>query len=695
MNKLYLQLIKPELNFLIKGKMACLYLFLLIPFAWGKAQSTTPPEIENLFWGAGDWKTEKSQVPEEWSREEAVIIYQENFNAYENRGLTGIFSVESYRMRIKMNSWKVLEENASFTYVDNRDEKGRFSSMDRFYAGFKLIHEDGKEEIIDLKKAYPIFENATLKVMKIEIHGMKQGDILDYYYYTADRVDAENYFVFRPDIQILTSPYPIMRQKITYKVDNKFYLNYRCINNAPELKVEPGEDFTLYTYVEEDRDKFEPQLWHLPLMSSPTIKFQVIYAKSLFKSQLDQFMGEPGKPKNSVTPEEIAQIPRNRLRRNNSSSVAGLKLLRKMLKDKNLGPETPDMAIAEYAFYELRKFLYVDKGFNSFTNMYVEEGDENKVFVKTMNEFLLEQGIGHVIVVAIPRQKSTLENLIIADEVSFLIGLPGAEFTFLNMESPHNQFGQLPAHLEGSDAWLLPPNIEETAAGFSKMPLPVSSHDQNVEKIVTHAHFPEFGSPVLRVGRTHQISGGAKLFWQEKLSGESFSAQVATVTDLVEQEMEAEVNDFRMFRLHALGEGIGEEKVIFQEEFDVNGVGVKVGDGIILKAGMLIGRQVNPADHEVLREADIYHPFAGSKEWEITVDIPVGYQLIGVEKLNKMVMNETGGFRSTATFADHKLEIRATLFNINLMEPVWMWRKILEILQAAYDFTQEVLVVKK
>jgi hypothetical protein len=87
--------------------------------------------------------------------------------------------------------------------------------------------------------------------------------------------------------------------------------------------------------------------------------------------------------------------------------------------------------------------------------------------------------------------------------------------------------------------------------------------------------------------------------------------------------------------------------------------------------------------------------FPRSFENEITFNIPEGYSVSGLEKLNKKVENETGGFVSTAEIKGNQLVIKTLKYYKNYFEPNANWNKMIQFLDAAYQFTQEKVLLKK
>jgi len=95
------------------------------------------------------------------------------------------------------------------------------------------------------------------------------------------------------------------------------------------------------------------------------------------------------------------------------------------------------------------------------------------------------------------------------------------------------------------------------------------------------------------------------------------------------------------------------------------------------------------------RTNNIYFTFPRSFEEHIILEIPEGYTATGIEKLNKTVENETGGFSSTAVLEGNKLIIKTFKYYTDYFQPNKNWGKLVDFLDAAYQFNQEKICLKK
>jgi hypothetical protein len=134
----------------------------------------------------------------------------------------------------------------------------------------------------------------------------------------------------------------------------------------------------------------------------------------------------------------------------------------------------------------------------------------------------------------------------------------------------------------------------------------------------------------------------------------------------------------------------------FTESFKAkNALIKKAGPNYIMEIGKLIGGQIDLTEKERDRSANIYMTYPKSFNYQITLNIPDGYTVAGLDKLNKSVDNETGAFISTAKLEGNLLIINTSKQYKNYFEPNSNWDKMILFLDEANQFTNEKILLKK
>jgi hypothetical protein len=163
----------------------------------------------------------------------------------------------------------------------------------------------------------------------------------------------------------------------------------------------------------------------------------------------------------------------------------------------------------------------------------------------------------------------------------------------------------------------------------------------------------------------------------------------------VSQEFEFEIEEVA-YELKNTGRFGSKQPFEYEEKFVIkNNLVKKAGHNYIVEIGKILTDQIDVDKKEKDRKNNVYMSFPRSFDNEIIFEIPAGYTVMGIEKLNKKVENETGKFVSTASITGNQLTIKTIKEYKNYFEPNANWTKMVSFLDAAYQFTQEKILLKK
>jgi hypothetical protein len=163
----------------------------------------------------------------------------------------------------------------------------------------------------------------------------------------------------------------------------------------------------------------------------------------------------------------------------------------------------------------------------------------------------------------------------------------------------------------------------------------------------------------------------------------------------IAREYEQKPKEMKSYNILKDGFSGTNASMIIEEEFSMDGWVKKAGSNYIIEAGKFVGGQLEIKADQRERKLDIYMPFARSFSNNIVFKIPEGYTIEGVEKLNKTVKNECGGFEATAKIEGSNLLITFSKYYSNAFEPAANWNKILAFVDAGFAFTKEKILLKK
>ncbi|TMI83907.1 MAG: hypothetical protein E6H10_06995 [Bacteroidetes bacterium] len=134
----------------------------------------------------------------------------------------------------------------------------------------------------------------------------------------------------------------------------------------------------------------------------------------------------------------------------------------------------------------------------------------------------------------------------------------------------------------------------------------------------------------------------------------------------------------------------------FKEKFTLKKLLSKAGRNYIFEVGKLIGDQIKLEPSELAgRQVDIWIPHARTIENNISISIPAGYSVEGLQDLDMTIDNESGSFISTAKLENDRLLISSKKIYKRNFDKKEAWPNYVAFLESAYKFSQSKIVFKK
>lgn len=703
------------------------------------AQQKKIQELKNQFWGKNDPYKDITTFPEKWENESAVILYQEfNYN-YEGNVRSVDYS-ESIRKRIKLLDKSSVEEFSEFSFVEAfRVERGFYSKGGRVFAGFKIIKPDGTEEEISMDNAVELKGDSNEKLKKIAIPGLEIGDIIDYYYYIYEPFKALEEYIFEPVVSTLNATYPVVKQKLSFEVEKSFFVSFNSYNGAPKLQEFDLDKKKRYTLEDEDRDKSDDIRWFYPRRVLPVVKFQVVYArKNRMERSADAFLGEDGEVKKSVSETEIRDYYSARL-----GFDLNTKFIDKHISQKNINRSDKNTLLEEVYYFlrydrmvsKIEPILFFQQGYITYLPYTYGNFIQDLGFVNLFGSYLASKNIPFDVIVAAPRFLSALDQVLIKDELTLMLRVNLKEPIYISKFYVHSNFGKIPNTYEGTEAYEIAVSPKRQLTTIQKVQLPVSSMEENKSREELNITIPSADMSEISVVRNSYHTGYNKIDAQSSLLNEQdyLSEDYAYFNipeyieraglkkkskDQVAEKIEAQrkkdledqkerfqnslegeygfpVKSYDSYNIESTGRFNDSPGFAYKEVFKIEELIKKAGKNYIFEIGKLIGEQVALKEEEMERKHTIYMPFARSYENAITIEIPEGYTVQGLDKLNINVDNTTGGFVSEAIVEGNQLKLTTRKFYHNNVEPASNWSDMVAFLEAAYQFTQEKILFKK
>ena len=705
------------------------------------AQDKKEQEIKDFFWGKADKYKDANEIPDKWKNESAVIIYK-NINYDYHKFGKNVTYKSSYRKRIKLLDKTAVEEFSEFSFKKRfRSNKGQYTykSKGKVYFAIKVVKSDGKEIEIDVdKEAVKAEEDYKVAISHLEVN-----DIIDFYYFTIEPFKSRDEYTFNAIERTLSDVYPIMDFSLNLDSENDFFINFKSLNGAPELKEIHIDDKhkRKYSLQVKDVEKSEFPIWFYPLVEKPSVKFQVYFARSgKFENRTIAFLSDNEEIiKSKVSKEEILDLYNTRFR-----PYGRIGDVIKFFKEKEF---KNDEEKVEAAYYYMRHF-YLTRFYEAFvandteimTNSFVVYGT-NPVFIRNKKEFihhftafLKDYKIDYDVVIGTKRYNGDIADLLIEENVEVLLKVKTKKPLYVQFFGPHTSVNQIEPLLQDSNAYLLTPNKKYKMDVVTEEKLPVSTYLDNVSKkdidLELNSDFSGF-----YVKTFNTMSGYSKLKEQferlyfydyvyedyDKYKTKKLTDRIRKkkLRDKVNSELTAVIIKMKTKQKESLKKGVENEFSVddienfeyellktgrygintnleYNESFTFKNKFIKkAGSNYIIEIGRFIGGQIEVVDDKRNRNVGVYMNYPRTFEYHIKFKIPKGFKVVGLDKLNKNVTNSAGAFISSATIKDNVLEVISSKQYKNNYEPKENWSKMLEFLDEANQFKNEKILLKK
>lgn len=691
-------------------------------------------EIRDIMWNSGDHDFEVTVAPEKWMDKEAVVIAKAISLSYRKSVMAANINFDNYvHYRLKLLTRQAVERYAQFSIPENGSYRGiRYT----YYAGFKVIKPDGTEIEVPMEDAVlekRELNRASLNLFKIAIPNLEVGDILDYYVAEEQDVTVSGvrYYTFDPVIFELNGDYPVMKQKISFDVLRKCYINLRSLNGAPEfaLVADDDEDKRTYYLEDADRESIDDIRWLFPYRELPTIKFKVVYASNSVAGVLPVFLGSPGVLKSDVGKSEVRDLLEYMFGAYvNTADVMELKKYMKKHYRKEKNADT----LARAAFYRARyqtRIADAETGF-LFRNQPTNPTENQVRNLGLLSTFYRVAEIPHEVIIGVSREISDLEDLILENELTFMIKVNTPRPFYISDFDNFTIPGEIDPDLQGQQVYtangMAPPSLWR----LQEITLPVVPHTVNTIVTQYHLQVADADAGTLTLDVAKSVQGAGKKFFQNQLMdlysylfeeapekdrwqdnaklskkvmqyrNEYMRTRDERVTGAIKQMLEddligVKINDVQDAAVTQTGRFEHAPEFMYACQAQVQDVMKRAGPNYLIDIGKFIEGQVHIRQEERGRPYNIYMPYARSFQYEIFVDIPEGYTVQGLGKLNMRVENSTGGFTSTARIEGTQLIIDTYKYYSSNYEDKAHWEDIMAFLDAAHAFSQLQILLRK
>ena len=717
----------------------------------------TALEFKTEIFGTKDPDFENNTVPDQYKNESAIILakrYNIDAKIKKHFSLSVVGSKEIIfryliRQKVLLQDKAALEDFSDISY--NKMNKnsygylfGKTTDELTTYIGARVYKKDGTMKEVLLSEAVLTKDEKNKKDEKLAISDLQVGDMLDYYVISLEKREMTN---VDPMQFLLAGEYPILKLSLQGNIDKKYAVAYKCINGAPDLKISKDDDGDMQFQVKmTDLEKFPITQWISPLRQAKMVRLKI----SLAGGYTGYKAGEITK---GVTEEDIYNAQKDKLRGIAYAYKRGefglnedhyVKQNIKALR-KRLGKEPPMDTLINTIYNSLRYYAYYmpvanEKIFPGKTKN--EASLSSNLFSVLLSLILKNNEIDNELIFFSSRYMPKIEDLMSYDQPVFMVHAKSAKDYYLTDDGIFSQCGLVPGYAEGEKGVTLEyDDIKALYKGKEKhmdqgsIKIPIAKAEQNkqIEKIgisfgltatptviverqiTTSGLMKESGQKSLMLFEDYyqdafREQGEEKTFIQEfaesrktkSLAEEwqnSFNKSRESYKDGFMEDIKGDYNtepkDLISYTVSKSGLRANDPSFVYTTKFVMQDWIKKAGNNYLFEIGKVIGTQLQVKDEDRKRVIDIYAPFARSFNYQISVDIPSGYSVEGIDALNKKTENETGYFVSTANLHENQLIIIIKKEYTNIFEPAANWTKMLTFIDAASDFNGAKVLLRK
>lgn len=715
-------------------------LFVILGIYFSSAQSKKEKDIEAIYWIKNSQK-KNTTVPEKWKNESAVILYQEYFYDY-HKFAKNVKYTNAIRKRIKLLDQAALEEFSEFSFTKTfRVRRGYWGKKGTKYLGIKIIKPDGSERKIKIDNEAVATDNEN--EYKLAISGLEIGDIIDYYIHTIEPFKQKYGYSFSPRTRILNDEYPAKKYVLKFNTENDFFINFNSYNGAPDLKeiqTKKNND-RRYEFIAQDVEKSEFPIWFYGLNELPFYKFQVTFARSgSYEDRIFNFLSEKEKEiKKTVAPEEVLELYKD----NYGKMKGELDPLKDYFKNKNLS----NKELVTQAYYYLRHFYntqYIEPAVINEANIvypYSYYSREKTYYIRNSSDFnkkfanfLIENKIPFDLIVVMPRSNGKIKDLLYTSEINSMLRINLKEPIYISKFNETSTIERIPYSFQNATAYALEYSYKTKRLDkISKITLEGTSAEDNLSleqlDLSFNSDWTEITASKKSSHKGHNKEGSQDdiLYYYDyvnedykKYNNINFFERVKRKKDkakykkeynaFVEKIKERQKKSFTKYTngeynfkvedvnivIENTGRYEDNSAFVFIQNFKIkNELIKKAGPNYIFEVGKLIGGQINLKGKERERNTDIYMSYPRTFKNEISIAIPNGYKVSGIDKLNKNASNDIASFNSVAKVENGFIKITTTKSYYKNYFNKSKWIDLLSILDEALDFSNAKILFKK
>lgn len=704
-------------------------------------------EIEEEVWGNSPKAFAVSQIPDAHKNESAVIIAKSYEVTNSNKmkfKMTGIFggAVRQFRYyttfheRVILQDKSALEKYSTINYKKmlNNSRAFGFTKLKNTYETFigaKVLKPNGKISKVNAGEEEVLTKDTDKsKEGKLAIPDLAQGDILDYYVRVEEVVEAEG-GERGPDLFFLREEYPVMYYNIKYSLDKKSGADIASINGAKSFSVSTDEDKDLVLELtEKDIPKIKGNIWTSQFRQLPYVVIRYGFPGSRIKAARGEAKSGPF----------TSTCKTDLLNYYAFYTYAGYqqKAMEEHFGGKKSIAGLPADSIVNYIYNYTRYESYGSFGdldVSNSRNYNDMETFKNAIY---FSKFLDKNKIDNDVIISGNRFGGRLEDAFSAGDFEVLVKVKGdGKLQWFSFKDIFLDAGMLHSGHEGekgTDLFYDRKSKKVKAETVPDVKLPVAPHTANTSAETIGVTFNKDNQQLITINRTCRGTGQMKISDQKRLLlAEQVHNELAKMLSIkttaeylddskkgrakgeelqtafaqerpkqkdyflgeIKAQYEQEPKELLSYKIINSGLSISKPVLEYNQVFTMENFVKKAGNNYIFNIGQLMGDYKKVEEKDRTRALDVYMPYARTLSYKISVEIPEGYKVKGVEELNKNVKNDAASFSSVASLSGNTVNLEITRIYFHHFEPAANWPKLLEAMDAAAEFTSAKILLEK
>jgi len=674
-------------------------------------------------WDDTDPDFSATAIPDKWKEESGVILAQKTRFSFD-KDANKLAVYEITRRRIKLNDRDAVNSYSSVYFRIGSAYDG---------AGIKVIKANGSVQDVSLRNAVYVEDNddvpstftpyigkastyldkskSRVIFYKIAIPDLDPGDIIDYgtIFYDDNTVKKMSYIEFDPIYFVCTREYPVLSQKFEIDTDNNSFVNSKSTMGAPAFK-ETGNTNAEYSWEDRNREKIPDTKWVNRMIEFPMLKFQIVFSRS--ENRSDLFIGDRGELKQTITPDELAKKMNHLYNRLDGSMYYSM----------------AKAYLKQVGYADMREEDFIQKTYYILRHMsfYRANGFSSELFASCLTQCLELRNIPYSLVVTSPLTLTKPGDIIFRTEPEWMVKVKDKFiFNATIFSNPYDfkeEFLNTPAYIINlgknptATEITLPATKAEENITTNTITASMDTATRNMQVVLQRAatglakkkynyqglvYTTAFDDDHRSYGGEDDVRAsmkGAVLdSYEEKLrerKKEDKTRKLETMKKELDDDFE-NLTAYTEFTLNSDGRNWRKQELNYTNKFELGDMVKIAGDNLLVAVPGLIGDQLWISQDDRKREVDAYMDYPESIRNIINFSIPAGYKLVGIQSLNVNIDNSVGTFAVQANVEGNTLNILVKKHYKQTTVKKEDWPKLLEMLDAAYNFSQKKILLKK